>query len=749
MIRLSLKLGSVNVSTSGADIPVVLRSPIFQTTENNIPGSFIFNFTLPFTNELKSELSFGHRPARKGKQSVQKPFELRFGPLFYSGTATVTEMSEESIEISMPVDTGDIARVLKNSTLKDLNLDQQVTFEPKISYSQFSIDQNFFFEKPDFFIENIWIQPDARRIDTLNCLNMTNFQWTIPYDGDFNIKAVINSKFGTITMLGETFPAGTARVFEIYKNGIRIKQDVIESDSHGYDHTWTFNQGDFLTFCVAAYSVQGYGFQYVIMSIMGGSTIVIDDGSTPFQPEISYAYPDHNYTVFPVNNPTILGNIPESLYQIDFSDLQEYYGKFAPYINYYINGKFPYVIMGQNQGIWYALLNLFSPFPYVAYMIKSLFAHIGYNIINNVFTTNELRQLVYVHNYFINNYFYENTPITLNECMPEEPLSDFLKNITMALGLTFKVDSTRRKIEFQFIDDIITKPGAIEFSDNVIGKPLLQNKSYSGYSVKYTPVDCDYLKKYVKTLDGLTIKGSVTIINDLSGITDPQINDCYYVTTRHAWYVWNYDPEMGVLNWVFHSFDFALEVKDIDENSENEPFTIENKLNTVLMDYWHPIDGNGDKTISAPMRDWHVPLVHHAGNFKQLPEAYRGDHLQALLFYWGRYLDSNGDNYPFASNDVYDYAGNRITDQGLRLESVYGIFNNKLKRFVDFVLKSPGDFIINKQLTPLEIAQLDFFEWHRVHGVDFLLKEVRFNIREDHISTSEIIAVRRNMDPDS
>lgn len=69
---LSFSIGSTLVDTQAASIPVVLRSPVF-TDDGKIPGSFIFNFTLPLTDDLKQELAHAHRPARKGKPTWQHP----------------------------------------------------------------------------------------------------------------------------------------------------------------------------------------------------------------------------------------------------------------------------------------------------------------------------------------------------------------------------------------------------------------------------------------------------------------------------------------------------------------------------------------------------------------------------------------------------------------------------------------------------------------------------------------------------
>ena len=64
---LSIKIGSTYATIpADIDIPVVMYSPIFLTDDNKIPGSFIFNFTLPLTDELKNEL-FPTPPSTKRK----------------------------------------------------------------------------------------------------------------------------------------------------------------------------------------------------------------------------------------------------------------------------------------------------------------------------------------------------------------------------------------------------------------------------------------------------------------------------------------------------------------------------------------------------------------------------------------------------------------------------------------------------------------------------------------------------------
>ncbi len=333
----------------------------------------------------------------------------------------------------------------------------------------------------------------------------------------------------------------------------------------------------------------------------------------------------------------------------------------------------------------------------------------------------------------------------LSDFLPEQLLSDFFRDLCSALGITFKVNSLTRTITLAYYDDIIADPTSVEFSDNISVAPTLTPESFNGYKIEYKAPSCQYINDYVKSLEGLTIKGTVNIFNQLP--PGAAINDCYYVTSRKAWYIWNYDTELTVLNWIHHSFDHPLIQETIDENSEDQQFSMEMPLNTILMDYHHPVDGAGDKTINSGLRGWITPAWFTPCNFRLLPESSRSDDSLALLFYRGMVNDSNDETYPLGSNTVYDYDGNVIANQALTINGAHGIYETRLRRFIEFMLQSPGDYTFKKQLTPIEIANLDFFRWHKIQGVDYLLKEVRFNIRFDHITTAEITAIRRNMEP--
>jgi len=118
---LKIKIGNTYAQTQGIEVPVTLRSSLFLD-EGRIPGSYIFNFILPYTPELQQELGFIHRPNRSGEQILSRPFLLERGPLKYAGTCKVVKTTDKTVEISCPIETGDLAGILKAVNLPDLDL---------------------------------------------------------------------------------------------------------------------------------------------------------------------------------------------------------------------------------------------------------------------------------------------------------------------------------------------------------------------------------------------------------------------------------------------------------------------------------------------------------------------------------------------------------------------------------------------------------------------------------------------------
>jgi hypothetical protein len=740
---LSLKIGSLLVDTSDVDIPVVLRSPVFANDEGRIPASFIFNFSIPLTDQLKRELEFAHRAARKGTPTWKHPALLRFGLLKYSGTATITMIDEDEVEFSMPVDTGNFANDLGDLELKDLQIDDVLPWDPQIMYADVAEQFSFKHSQQLAFTEDILIEADFSPIDTFNGWNGTEYSFVAPAAGDYRILFHINSVFQFILNTPSLGPAGKDRKLLITKNGSALILQDIAGDSFTADEVLTLAEGDELKFYLRVSSKYSNLANYIDIDILPGTCISIDDNTSPFADIPTATYPDKNFAVFPYQNTLAMDNIPDSLFQVDINDIKENLARFAPVVNYYKDGSFPYVVSGLVNGLHISLLNMFSPAIYVAFIIKHIFSHIGYSIQNNLFETDELKRITALTPGYINNYFPGSGTIYLKDFMPEDTLKNFFRETCRMLGIVFKIDSITRIVELSFIDDIMADTSSIEFSNDVIDKPKLIPEQFNGFKLKTTPTECKYISDNYRSLEDVNIKGSVNTYAWLPA-EDNELFDCYYVDIWHAWFIWNYDPDAGQYAWVFHSIDYNDEIKETDPD-HGDPLEIDLKLSAPAMRVWDKDQPIQDPTIGSGTRLWHIPAFEHAGNFRNLPASYRKKSQYALIPYWGLQKDNGNYDYPFASNDVYRYSGDKIDIANLSLLPAgdYGLYEKKWKRFIQWRLDSPGEYKVMKKLTPVEISGLNWFKWHKIHGVDYLIKELRFNIKNDRISPGQLILYRR------
>jgi hypothetical protein len=738
---ISLKIGSLLVDTSDIDIPVVLRSPVFANDEGKIPGSFVFNFSLPLTDDLKRELEFAHRASRKGKPTWQHPSSMSFGPLKYAGTATITKISLDEVEFSMPVEVGNLANDFGELELKDLEISEVLPWDPELMYADLSesFDVNHGQQLP--FTQDIQIPFSFNPIDNFTSFDLDELTFTAPATRDYRIVFQINSFLHYILNTPQLGLAGKDRKVLITKNGSDFIVVDITADSFSFDDLVSLTANDELKFYLRVSGQYSNFNNYLHITIQPGTSLTISNDVTPFDDIPGKTYPDANFAVFPYQNPEATGNMPDSLFQIDINDIKDNLSRFAPVINYYRDGHFPYVVSGAVNDLYYSMLNLFSPAPYLAFIIKKIFAHVGYTIANNVFEGDELKRITVLTANFLNNYFPGSGTIYLKDFIPEASLKDFFRDVCRFLGIVFKVNTANRSIEFKFIDDIMADMTSIEFNENISGTPEIDPEEYQGFALKITPTDCDYIKNNYRSLDDVIIKGFVSSYALLPEEGN-QLFDCFYVNQWHAWYIWNYDPDKGAYAWVFHSIDYSVEVKETVQGQD--PFTIDLKLSSPAMQIWDPENPAKDPTVGSA-RYWHIPALHLSGNFKNLPSAYRSKSQYALIPYWGLQKDASNQDYPFASNDVYNYGGTKIdhANIALRPDGDCGLYEKKWKRFIQWRLESPGVFKIMKHFTALELSQLNWFRWHKIHGVDYLLKEVRFNIKNDRLSIAQILAHKR------
>ena len=731
---LKIKIGSTWAETRETEIPVTLRSPLFLDN-GRIPGSFIFNFNLPHTPAMKEETGFIHRPARFGAKPQKKPFYLEYGPLKYKGSCTIENADEKTIEVSAPIETGDLAVDLKTKKLNEIDLGGvrgEESFILRVDSIMSEDEVLFGTTTPDPVIR--WLLFDDIVVNTESELNAG----TIFTSASSTVVTVIFD-FKYLHKRSEYVQIRLMKNGEVFSSSYFSKNNQLQIFL--YDVPVTI--GDELS-----WQLYFIGDPVIDFTLQAGSRIRVYHSWDGLLNTSVYLYPDSDYVMFPVENSKFMDKLEDDTFSIDHVSIKETYEKYFPILNYYKDNRFQVGMSGEVEGETFSAFNIYSPFPYLAYVMKQAFNELGLNVINNVFEDEDLRQLV------IFELFGENSFITSELIQPREGfnladhvsddlLSDYLTNLCKLFAIGLKYNSYTKTLEFKYLKDIISDRNAVLFPGVVISIPVLKASAYNGYILRQNITGDDYFSQSFKSLSGLTFKGVVSIWNLLPS-TGNQINDCYYISFWKEYWYYNYDPDAGILNWMFYSKNFFAELKG--DNNEDPLLDITTDVCAVMMNH----GSHQDTCLSAPdVRGWLVPKTMRAGNFDGLPDYFKADFARSLLFYRGMEFDSQDNLYPLGTNDVYNYDGVRIDKENhtanlsLHWEGEYGLWLKRHKAWVEWMVANPGYFTIKAWLSPLQLSQIDWFKWYRLLGHDYLIREIRFNILDDRISECEIDLMRR------
>ncbi|MFH1118273.1 MAG: hypothetical protein V1775_00510 [Bacteroidota bacterium] len=733
---LRLKIGNTMVDTRDLEIPVILRSPVFSDGK----GSYIFSFPLPATDSLKIELDFFHRPGRFGPTTIKKPLELHFGALYLSGTATIIATTSETYEISCPINNGDLASLFKTRKLPEIDLGGN-RIEPDLLRVSASISEVMYYNITD--------------IEFFTCEDTVYFNHieSNPY---FEMHSTGRSFTASIScQLILTF--NTFASFDSALTELRVKLNNENFDSFNLANGAQENfvpvnvvPGDLISWTLYNESIGGREFT-IRGELYIGSKVQISKQETAIM-NGTLLYPHSDYAVFPLENPNFLDNLEDFTYAIDNVSAKEIYSQYFPVINYYKDDHFPAYMTGTINQEVHSAFNLFCQFPYLAYVINKIADQFGLTIENNVFEDIDLRQLV-VFNLFAENNFISTELIkpkegfNLADHVPNVLISDYWINLCKLLGIAFDFDSYTKILRLKYLRDIAIDQQYHDFPGMIISEPKLKAAPYKGFRLKQEVSGDEYISKKFKSLVGLNFKGSVTVVNRLYQIVDPAINDCYYVNLNHEYFIWNYDKDLAVLNWIFHSKDFFFEFESIDEDLEGDVLEITTNINAIMNNGWSYQDRN---ICSAYHHWWLIPVTGQAGNFDGLPGFFKTEFSKSLLYYHGMHRDSFGMLYPFASSDIYNFEGHVVSfgasppypaysqSLSLRWDGPNGLYEKRVKHWLNILMKSSGYWTFSATMTAQSLSEIDFFKWYSGPGFRFLIKEIKFNITQDGISLAEL-----------
>lgn len=734
---LKIKIGTTRIEASELEIPVTLRSPLFMNN-GRMAGSYIFNFSVPLTDALKSEIDYLHRPASFNGPAVKRPFYLEQGPLKYVGECSVKAIKDGIVEISAPINTGSLAALLKDVKMSDVPLGG-LRVETGLNRVDAKINVDMTYNEPGG-------APFTREYDVYFADIILNTGSELSGDGKIFTSSFTGTHLMQYTLKSDLI--NEVVEFRIRINGAIAHTIPIESGTHHMIWSPDLVSGDVVSWTLYIESIYSFPFEGVIVgTFFKGNEVKISRQSLASYNGSSNLYPNSDYAVFPLENPSLLNGLPDDVYVLDHYSIKEIYSKHFPVINYYKNGNFPIAMDGVVNDEYFSAYNLFMPFPYLAYFIKKMADHLGITIEENAFTAADLKQLT-IYNAFAENEYISSNIIKiidgfdLKNHVPDEKLSDFINEVCKLLGIAVDYNSFTKSIRFRNIDTIVNNRSYKTFPGVITSDMELEVKTYNGYRLFQETTGDEWARNNFKSLDGLNYKGMLGVWTQLTAITNMEINDCWFVVERGEYYYWNYNEETAVLDWVFYSKDFFHEFKQIDENIDGDTFELKTKWAACMMNYNDWLDHQ----LGAPLyRKWLIPRTDNAGGFESMPPQFTEDFSRYLIFYRGMRNDSVGNPYPLASADVYDYFWSKIpgADLALRWDGDYGLWEKKHKAFVTWMINQPGKFTVKAYLTPLQLSKLDFFVWQRILGHDFLISEIRFNITVDDVSIAEMDIYRR------
>jgi len=613
-MSLTIKLGNTSVDLGNTKLSFVLTSPYPLMASGQQGGNYVFNFSVPATPELKLEFKHAHRPQSKSS-NVSLPFLIDASGLKFSGTASISEADDETYEVFCPVKNGDFNALAKEINLTDLNYGGSLgDIQPEICHAVKTQDLVFDLE------------------------NELSFTYNAPLSFD---NVIYNN--GTLNEAGTVFTAETEQTLvftfkmryqisaqavklQIFKNNEVIDEHMIPN---GQDFSKSvqigLQIGDQISWKLKIYAVF-WGSTYVIRgTFYKNATLSVRDPQiiSIIRDAAVNRYPDVNYAVFPIENPYTFDKWPDDFYTLDNESIKYLYSEIFKVINYWVDDDFPAALIYEEDDIAYAAGNLFVPFPYIAFIVSRIAFYFGYSISNNVFE-DELKYAVLVNHYIENTFLNDNPKMLkpnqvfdLKNHVPDWSVYDFLEHLCKMFGLGYEVDNNFSTIEFTFVDDLIKTAQVIDISHLVSSKPKVDNSSrINAYALRQNLPSEEKLTDRLQPLKDVNYKGRVASLLGLP--ENPEVKDCYFVENfgsgydySEAYYVYNYNPDSYLFEWLFYSLHFEHEIVSGENATE------------VKSDLYATYGITKADKLALP-RVWSIPAAHQVAHFESAPEGFSG-----------------------------------------------------------------------------------------------------------------------------
>ncbi|MCX6305536.1 MAG: hypothetical protein NT040_11260 [Bacteroidetes bacterium] len=376
------------------------------------------------------------------------------------------------------------------------------------------------------------------------------------------------------------------------------------------------------------------------------------------------------------------------------------------YLNYYHWNNLQILFEGIDRAV-------FVPMLYLKYVLDFVFKKLDYALDDSFFAPDPEFDSLTLYNHVDANstlaglFNYDSTKLFMNYHAPRMTMNDFLTGLENFFNIRFFVNNITRIVKLVSVDQIVKSSEAIPFSNNVsliytqIGDPI------KGYHLKMNMETDDEFWTAMQPSQAIildNIKEAVEAYKDLPIWPASPNGEIRYVRSEGVYYIlWDRAWTIIYLN----EATYSLHSEFIHHESDK---SIETKFSTLMNNSVAPYDC----AVGSAQSGWQET---------------------APKLFFAKFHPRTGGGI----DDERMYASNFSTSHSLFYYGANGLYVKHFKTFFEYMMAAKQVKFV-KQMSLLELNQLDFSKKVEINGNKYLLSEVQVAITHKGIKPATIIA---------
>ncbi|MDP1624113.1 MAG: hypothetical protein Q8M08_17455 [Bacteroidales bacterium] len=445
---------------------------------------------------------------------------------------------------------------------------------------------------------------------------------------------------------------------------------IIKAQSDFYEATLFMDKGDF-TYRRKNMTLQDVDFGEMTWT---GETLKIDY----FNDCRGHVFPERNFGFPQIHNPSYFEEPP-----LDQSN---------NYFNYYLTGTMYYFGSDDPRTI-------LVPMLYLRFVLDRLFQKLEFNLDDSFFTPDpDFNSLALFNSVDANctltgPFNYDKLKVFLSYHVPVISVNEFLTGLENFFNIRFFVNNITKTVKLVSVDKIVKSTDAIEFSRNVSDIYTELGDPVTGFHLKMNMESDDEFWTLLKSQQDYSldkIKPPVDSASNLSPWPGSQNLDFRWVRDENRYYM------MYNRLWIVSPFPIGNLFSEFIYRESAK--TIETKASTLMNQTLAPYDC----VIGTAQSSW--------------------DTISPKLFFMNLHPWSG-----IGTRDERVYASNSLNTKSLFFSGENGLFAKYFKAFCDFQMSSKQVKFV-KQMSLLDINELDFSRKYMINGDSYLLSDVQVTI---------------------